>query len=162
MPEIRNPRPAGPHHQVVEVHATTRAGAYRREPCEECPWRKDAPVGAFPAEAYRHSARTAFDSAKEKFSCHMSGTDKPQACAGFLLSNSANNLAVRLAAARGQIDLSKVSARDHQLYRSYREMAIANGVPADDPAIAPCRGDDESWLPVQQRIRTTTPGSDQE
>ena len=125
MPEIRNPRPAGPHHQVVEVHATTRAGAYRREPCEECPWRKDAPVGAFPAEAYRHSARTAFDSAQEKFSCHMSGTDKPQACAGFLLSNSANNLAVRLAAARGQIDLSKVSARDHRGADRYSQAFVS-------------------------------------
>lgn len=162
MPEIRNRRPAGPDHQVVEVHATTRAGAYRREPCEECPWRRDAPVGAFPAEAYRHSARTAFDASPEKFSCHMSGTDKPQTCAGFLLSNSANNLAVRLAIARGQIDLSKVSARDHTLYRSYREMAVANGVPSDDPAIAACRCDEESWLSVEQRIRTAPPGSDPE
>ena len=75
--------PAGEGHQVVSMEGG--GGGYRKKPCSDCPWRKDA-VGVFPAEAFAHSATTAYDMAQNKFGCHQSGVNKPATCAGFLLS----------------------------------------------------------------------------
>jgi hypothetical protein len=136
MTRITNIRTADKNHQVVTVNGGGHA--YRRKPCAECPWRRDAPIGAFPAEAYRHSANTAYDMSQRKFACHMSGSEKPATCAGFLLRGAEHNLAVRLGLMRSAIDMSKVSS-DVDLFDSYREMAEANGVAADEPALAPCR-----------------------
>jgi hypothetical protein len=115
---------------------------HRREPCPECPWRKDVPTGVFPAEAFRFSARTACDMAQSTFGCHMSGTEAAQTCAGFLLRNAEHNLSVRLAKMRGEVDPESLHS-SAPLYRSYREMAIANGVDPRDSALADCRGNDE-------------------
>jgi Family of unknown function (DUF6283) len=136
--EIVQIRPAGPDHQVVTVQSAKRL--YRREPCPTCPWRTDA-VGEFPAEAFRHSANTACDASMHVFSCHSSGAERPAMCAGFLVRNSENNLAVRLRQACGDLDMDEVHDGGHELFNSYREMAIANGVPADDPELAQCRAD---------------------
>lgn len=129
---------ADENHAVVTVEAT--GSHYRREVCEECPWRKDARIGEFPAEAYRLSAPTAYDAAMKTFSCHMAGKERPQTCAGFLLAQGAHNLKVRLGQISGKVDLSKVRVTV-PTYSTYREMAIANGVDPDDPAIARCRDD---------------------
>ncbi|WP_432263067.1 DUF6283 family protein [Cupriavidus sp. TMH.W2] len=128
-------RPAGDDHQVVTTHGGP--GVYRREPCDDCPWRKDA-VNVFPAEAFRHSASTAYDAAQETFACHQSGKEKPALCAGFLLRGAEHNLSVRIRLMTGDI-ADDVHDGGHALHDDYRAMAIANGVPPDDPAIAPCR-----------------------
>jgi len=101
----------------------------------------DLPTGVFPAQAFRISAPTAYDAATEMFACHMTGSRKPTTCAGFLLANSANNIAARIAQ-MFHLDMRLVSS-PYPLYPSYRAMAIANGVAADDPALALCRADDE-------------------
>lgn len=77
-------RPAGDDHQVVTV-ASDREQRRRpcAKPCSDCPWRTDA-VGKFPAEAFVHSARTAYDMAETTFGCHQSGAAQPRMCAGFL------------------------------------------------------------------------------
>jgi hypothetical protein len=114
------------------------AYSYRRAPCAECPWRKDSPVGAFPAEAYRISASTAYDMADNVFACHMSGSECPATCAGFLLQGADHNLAVRMRLASGVLDPGSIRS-DVELYGSYREMAEVNGVDPDDPVLARCR-----------------------
>lgn len=133
-------RQAGPEHQVVTVVSRQKPGqasSYRRRPCAKCPWRRDS-VGGFPAEAFRHSASTAYDMAQNTFACHDSGTKRPATCAGFLLRGSAHNLAVRLAYIQGKIG-DDVDDGGHPLFEGYREMAIANGVSPDDPVLARCR-----------------------
>lgn len=115
-------------------------GGYRRAPCEQCPWRVDR-TGSFPAEAFRHSANTAYDASFEKFACHMSGVVRPATCAGFLLRNSVHNLGVRISMSVGAIDIEQVSDGGLDLHASYRAMAVANGVAPDDPILALCRGD---------------------
>lgn len=80
--------------------------------------------------------------AQTTFACHMAGKDEPLTCAGFLLRGSMHNLLIRLGQMRGAIDFDKISAGGAQLYDSYRAMAIANGVEADDPALKPCRSND--------------------
>lgn len=133
-------RPAGPDHQVVTVEGG--GGAYRRTPCPGCPWRVDQ-TGVFPAEAFRHSAETAYDMADRAFGCHESGPDRPATCAGFLLRGADHSLAVRVRLANGRIDPTQVSDGGHALHPSYRAMAVANGVDPDDPRLTPCRDPEE-------------------
>lgn len=141
---ITNVHVADENHQVLTVTSPpSESFVARREPCAECPWRTDAPQGAFPAEAYRFSARTAYDMAESTFACHMSGAKAPATCAGFLLRGADHNLHVRMAIMQDRYDPEIVSDRGIDLYEGYRSMAIANGVDPDDPAIAPCRGEDE-------------------
>lgn len=133
--KVHQVKPAGQDHQVVTVSSDTKA--YRRTPCGGCPWRVDQ-TGEFPAEAFRHSATTAYDMAQNRFSCHESGAKKPATCAGFLLRGADHNLAIRLDYMRGHIG-ADVNDGGHELHPSYRAMAEANGVPADDPALEACR-----------------------
>ena len=81
--------------------------------------------------------------APNTFACHESGVVKPALCAGFLLRNSGNNLGVRFQLMRDELDLPQVSDGGAELFSSYREMAVANGVDHDDPALAQCRADNE-------------------
>jgi hypothetical protein len=95
-------------------------------------------AGSFPAEAFRHSANTAEDMSQNTFACHESGVGKPAVCAGFLLRGAEHNLGARLAYMSGRSG-NDVSEDGRALFENYREMAIANGVPVDDPAIQKCR-----------------------
>ncbi len=132
---VVNIRPAGTDHQVVTV--VGGQGLYRRKPCADCPWRRDA-VGQFPAEAFRHSANTAYDMSQHTFACHQSGNKKPAICAGFLLRGADHNLTVRLKRMEGAIQ-DDVQDDGHELFENYREMAVANGVGTDEPVLKPCR-----------------------
>ncbi len=133
-------RAAGPDHQVVTVTSNQPQGGkhpYRREPCAQCPWRKDA-VGVFPAEAFRQSASTAYDMSDRTFGCHDSGSAKPATCAGFLLHGAHHNLTIRMARMLGRVK-DDVTNGGHKMHQSYRDMAVANGVSSDDPALSMCR-----------------------
>lgn len=134
--EIINTRPAGQDHQVVTVVGGT--SGYRRKPCKGCPW-VIANTGSFPAEAFRHSAPTAYDMAQSKFGCHESGADRPATCAGFLLRNADNNMKIRLQKMRGDLDMGQVQDDGRPLHASYRAMAVANGVDPSDPVLRLCR-----------------------
>jgi hypothetical protein len=129
-------RHADPDHDVVTVEGGH--GGYRRTPCGGCPWRVDQ-TGGFPAGAFAISADTAYDMAGNTFGCHESGLDRPVTCAGFLLRGAEHNMAVRLRQADGRLDLDQVDDGGHALHADYVAMAVANGLPADDPALAPCR-----------------------
>jgi hypothetical protein len=120
---------------------------YREQPCTRpadgtptCPWARRAPVGKFPKEVFRHSARTAYDLAETQFGCHTMSPETPTTCAGFLLSGAQHNLGARM----HELKHGPRTVHDGglELYRDYREMAIANGVDPDDPALAACRGND--------------------
>jgi hypothetical protein len=134
-PEVLKVTPAGDEHQVVTLKSSTKA--YRKEPCPGCPWRKDN-TGEFPAEAFRVSANTAYDMSTHRFSCHESGAEKPATCAGFLLRGADHNMGVRLAYMRGDL-VDDFSDGGHELFDSYRDMAVANGVDPEDPILKPCR-----------------------
>ena len=142
MSEVTRTRPAGPEHQVVTVAGGR--GTYRRWPCGGCPWRVDQ-TGMFPAEAFVHSAETAYDLSTHTFACHESGTEHPAICAGFLLHGADHNLIVRMRSANGRIDLGAVHDDGFELHVDYVAMAVANGVAADDPALTRCRRIGESW-----------------
>lgn len=138
-------RLAGADHAVLTVEGGGHR--YRRQPCDTCPWRLDA-VGVFPAEAFRHSANTdtdgsmilnvGVDEASHIFGCHASGSRKPATCAGFILRGN-GAIGWRLAVLAGKFNRSRVSDGGVALFDSYFDMAVANGVPADDPVLDGCR-----------------------
>ena len=73
------------------------------------------------------------------FGCHESGTERPATYAEFLLRGATHNMAVRMACSRGRIDLDQVVDGGYELWESYTDMSIANGVDPDDPALYGCR-----------------------
>lgn len=140
------PKPRRKPGKIIATHpvdddtqvVTIKGGAgYRVVPCLPCPWRVDQ-TGAFPAEAFRASAYTAYDMSTHEFACHVAGADKPTTCAGFLLNGAEHNLATRMKASKGELDWKSIRTAV-ELHPSYRAMAIANGVDPDDPVLAPCR-----------------------
>lgn len=143
--KLINRRLAGSDHAVLTVEGGGRY--YRREPCSDCPWRRDA-VGKFPAEAFRHSINTGtdgakilqvgFDDATHTFGCHQSGQKKPATCAGYIL-RGADAISWRLAVAFNKFDPARVKSGGIKLFDNYYEMAVANGLPPDDPALDACR-----------------------
>lgn len=139
QPRVTRVLPAGPAAQVVTV--VGGGDAYVRSPCAECPWRVDQ-AGTFPAKAFRHSANTAYDMATETFGCHMTGTTSPATCAGFLLRGSAHNLSIRLRLINGQIKVDDVTDGGHALHKSYRAMAVANGVSQRAVVLRQCRSNE--------------------
>lgn len=130
-------RQADKDHEVVSLEGGEFH--YRRFPCQECPWKKSSPKGAFPAEAYRHSARTAYDMAQTTFACHMAGVGVPTVCAGFLLRGAMHNMSVRIHVMKKLYDPKLVWDGGYELYEDYRAMAVANGVKKNDPSLRDCR-----------------------
>jgi hypothetical protein len=131
--------PVDDSNQVLSLEGV---GGFRTRVCLGCPWRV-ANDGEFPADAFVASAVTAYDAAPNMFGCHESGKDAALTCAGFLLRNSRHNLGVRMALGSGRLNFAHVQEPGEELHESYREMAVANGVPADHPALDKCRADDE-------------------
>jgi hypothetical protein len=126
-------RVADENHVVHTINGG--GGDYCRKPCAQCPWRVDQ-SGEFPPEAFRISANTAEDMATHTFACHMRGTEKPATCAGFLVRGAHDNFTVRIRRGRGE--MLDVEDGGLLLHPSYVEMAVANGVPRKDPALAKC------------------------
>lgn len=146
--EVLNVRPAGDAHQVITLDGGGQR--YRREPCATCPWRVDM-VGEFPPEAFVLAAPcgtsdlSAIDAPvwvmerlEHTFACHESGPERPATCAGYILRGD-QAIGWRLALCFGAFDPAQVSDGGHLLHNSYREMAEANGVDADDPELRACR-----------------------
>lgn len=114
--------------------------AHRKAPCNECPWRKDAELGKFPAERYEALAETSeqpmIDGMPDvwnqpMFGCHK-GTPgaetKDLACAGWLATEGWNHIGVRIALISGRLpgDVLQPGPGWPELYGSYEEMADAN------------------------------------
>lgn len=111
---------------------------YCKQPCAECPWRLDAKPGKFSKQRFIDLAGTAYDLAPTIFACHMSPEGGEVACAGFIISQGAHNMALRMARQRFDCRSTVV------LFNTYREMAIANGVPRSHPALRNCRDDGQT------------------
>lgn len=85
----------------------------------------------FPAEAFVHSAETAYDMSRRRFACHQSGEEKPATCAGSCSMGADHNLAIRLGRSHGRyLDVTNGGV---ELYDDYVEMAVANGGILDIP-----------------------------
>lgn len=104
-----------------------------RRPCDECPWRRDATPGRFPAERYEQLRNTVGQPGDEApigaplFACHKTPEHGERACAGHLAVEGYNHLGVRYAVAVGRLDPVALSPRPRwpELYGSFDEMVDA-------------------------------------
>lgn len=99
-------------------------------PCDECPWRVDAPVGRFPAcryDALRATTEQSFTA--PIFACHKTPEGGERTCASWLAVVGHRHIAVRVAVASGRLDPTALEPGDGwpELYGSYEELAEANG-----------------------------------
>ncbi|MFI5865837.1 DUF6283 family protein [Streptomyces sp. NPDC051546] len=117
--------------------------AHRKAPCNECPWRKDAPLGRFSLTRFEEMRSTStqpdvHDHAamvraavgeQELFGCHKGdpATGADLACAGWLAVEGQQNLAVRMDIVFGRLPGDVLSPRDGwpELYESYDAMVEA-------------------------------------
>lgn len=120
----------------------TSCSKQRNTPCSECPWKRSSPIGHFPPERYVALAPTAQQQLGPMFACHMSKEGGEIPCAGYLMVAGPTSISVRLALAQGRLDLDSLDAQREQVYGSYAEMAVANGVPADHPSLR----DPDLWV----------------
>lgn len=130
-------RPAGREWGVVTVATTEDVPVAQPAPCagtEPCPWRSDAPPGQFPAQAYRDSAATSQPGATSYFGCHSSTREHPLICAGWLLRGAQHHDQAQRALTDAALTLPELPA-GVELYDSYQDMAVANGVDPHDPAL---------------------------
>lgn len=105
-----------------------------KRPCDECPWRRDAPPGRFPACRYEALSATAGGPGREApfgapmFACHKSPDGRERACASWLAVVGADHLGVRLALALGRMPPEALSPGEDwpPLYSTYEELAEAN------------------------------------
>jgi hypothetical protein len=83
------------------------------------------------------AARVAHDLSTHTFGCHDSHPGGLLTCAGFLAVAAEHNLSVRVA-----VDVPRppeIDTGGRPLYRSYRDMAVANHVSPDHEELALCR-----------------------
>jgi sulfite reductase beta subunit-like hemoprotein len=101
-----------------------------RRPCDECPWRRDAKPGRFPAgryEALRETVEQRLGS--PIFACHKTPDGKERACAGWLATVGHRSIPVRLAVSAGRLDPAALEPGPGwpPLFTSYEELAESNG-----------------------------------
>lgn len=112
-------------------------------PCSTCPWRRESTPGGvdipgFDMDKMRALACTVGDGTddfRKIMACHGSddGNDRP--CTGYLHRHGYSNLNVRIAAARGEIDMPAVQAAcaSLDLFESFYEMLTASEEALFDP-----------------------------
>src|SRR6266516_1327335 len=112
---------------------------HRRFPCAECPWRRDAEPGRFPAARYAALRGTSGSPGREVppggpvFACHKSAEGRDDACAGWLAVAGYEHLGIRLAVVSGRMEATALQPGTGwpELFGSYEEMAESNGAGPD-------------------------------
>jgi hypothetical protein len=128
----------------VSACASHRSGYLLKKQCDECPWRKDQPVGRFTAKRFEELRVTAtqpesFSGIEQQpiFACHKTIDGKEQTCVGFLANEaSSQNFSVRLALMNNRYNPEELVVIGEQ-YKNYEEMALANGATPLPPKKGP-------------------------
>ncbi|MFI6928551.1 DUF6283 family protein [Nonomuraea spiralis] len=133
-----SPSPQTPtqQHQAAGPGAAAAPMPHRPFPCGPCPFRRDAPRGAFTAEQYeamRVTCRSGDGHAPASaplFGCHPGepGSDDDLACAGWLAVEGRNSIKVGLAIAFDRLPDTVLDPGPNwpPLYSSFEEMVAAN------------------------------------
>jgi hypothetical protein len=158
MSKVIGRKMAGPDHAVVTISQPPDVGneTHMRSPCAECPWRR-ANAGSFLAKAFEISTVTATDASTHLFACHMAGKDEPKTCAGFLLSETAvDNLGVRLGRMMGRFEA--LSGDPDELFQTYKQMAVANGVAPNAVCLRGCVPEAKQRRPKRKKSPVSAMG----
>ena len=101
----------------------------KQRPCDNCPWRKDAPRGYWDPQHFVDIARHCRDDGTHSMACHKSTPEDPILCAGYILVVGFDSIGLRIAAVRGEVSMKDYDAEGLELFSGYEEMLKANGVP---------------------------------
>jgi hypothetical protein len=103
-------------------------------PCPTCPWRRSSTVGGFDIPAFDidlmrglHSTVGRGDDFRRIMACHYSPCGDETPCIGYVAVEGWSNLAVRMMAMRGAVDIGAVldACADLDLWPSFNEMLTA-------------------------------------
>ena len=99
-------------------------------PCNNCPWRKDAPTEYWDPEHFREIAETCRNDGMATMLCHKSnaeGCDTNFVCAGWLASQGTESIGVRLLIIEGKVNVDADYSGGHDLF-TFDEMLKANKI----------------------------------
>lgn len=107
---------------------------HQRQPCANCPWRRDAPVGEFAAQRYEQLRSAVGGPGAEAgldapiFACHKSVPGRDRACAGWLAVAGVDHLGMRLAVAMGRLPAEVLAPGSDwpELFSTFDEMVARN------------------------------------
>lgn len=103
-------------------------------PCPTCPWRRSSTVGGadipgFDIAMMRGLSNTVGegDAFRPIMACHGSACGAERACAGYVAVEGWSNLAIRVAAIQGRLDLAGIeeACEGLDLWPSFHEMLTA-------------------------------------
>lgn len=105
-----------------------------RKPCDNCPWRRDAPTEYWDSDHFRDIWNNCQDDGMSVMLCHKA-TALPKAergnlpCQGWARVMGYEAIGVRIAVIQGVLTDDEVNDRDAvDLYDSFEEMLEANGI----------------------------------
>ena len=111
----------------------TAPGKLRR-PCENCPWRVDAPRGYWDPQHFVDIWKNCQDDGLNVMLCHKSNAVPPEdrgeiPCQGWIRVMGFSAIGVRILAMRGQIAVEEVEDKDGpKLFPSFTAMMRANKI----------------------------------
>lgn len=99
-------------------------------PCDNCPWRTDAPLRYWDDEHFRSIWSSCQDDGLALMLCHKSkpneGLELP--CAGAILVVGFDAIGLRIAAIQGRVNPNEYSANGIELYPDFKAMLRANEI----------------------------------
>ena len=104
-----------------------------RKPCNDCPWRKDAPPGHWHPDHFHSIWRTCQDDGTHIMQCHKSKPESEQIlpCQGWVRVVGDEAIGVRIGLFKGTITREELADRAGvgvTLYASFEEMVRAQGI----------------------------------
>ena len=102
-----------------------------RRQCPDCPWRTDAPPGAFPASRYEDLFRSCVAEEGAIMACHHTSEGAEAACVGFLAAEGENLALPRLMRSQGEWDPAELELAPCPQCETFGAMAAANGADVD-------------------------------
>lgn len=100
------------------------------KPCDNCPWRKDAPPGYWDPDHFKSIWNNCQDDGLRLMLCHKSRPDEgvEVPCAGYVVTVGYDSIGLRLAAMQGKVDPREYNAKGIPLYDSFEDMMRAQGI----------------------------------
>jgi hypothetical protein len=100
-----------------------------RRPCENCPWRVDAPRGYWDPSHFEEIWKNCQDDGMNQMACHKSTAERPLPCQGWVRVMGFRAIGVRLLVMRDHVSEAEVADRDGPaLFPSFAAMLRANRV----------------------------------
>lgn len=102
-----------------------------RRQCDDCPWRRDAPLGHFSEERFTLLKSSVEQGFGKMFACHKTACGKEAACVGYIYNQvyvrpeGPQNFNLRLAISRREVDIEQLQVEGDQ-YDSFDEMVGAS------------------------------------